>query len=63
MSDNPSYSFGDVKGIVAAGTQVSIGVDDKQRISISFTYRDSRDGCEYRVVAEGYREKIGAQKP
>lgn len=58
MSDKPRYSFGDVKGIMRESMGFSVGGDEKERIDIEFTYRDTRDGKLYRAVASGWRELV-----
>ena len=58
MSEKPRYSFGDVKGIMREGMGFSVGVDEKDMLDIEFTYRDTRDGKLYRVVARGWRELV-----
>lgn len=56
MSDKPRYSFGDVKDIMREGAGIYIGADEENdRVDIEFTYRDTRNGKLYRVVAKGWR--------
>lgn len=56
MSDKPRYSFGNVDGIMKDGVSVSIGIE-RDSVTVSFDYADSRDGILYHVEATGYRTK------
>lgn len=58
MTDKPHYSFGDVKGAMRDSTSLSIGYDERNRISIEFNYTDNRDGVLYHVTASGWRRVV-----
>ena len=57
MCGKPRYSFGDVNGVMKNGLDVSIGIDQSDKVNISFNYRDDRDGIYYYVQTSGYRTK------
>ena len=59
MTDNkPRYSFGDVEGVMRESTSLSVGCDERNRISIEFNYTDNRDGVLYHVAASGWRSAV-----
>ena len=58
MTDNPRYTFGDVQGAMRDGHAVNIALDDRDRITVEFTYTDRLDGRTYKATAHGWRTEV-----
>jgi len=58
MTDNPRYTFSDVQGAMRDGYAVNIGMDERDRITVEFTYADRLDGKTYKVTALGWRIEV-----